>query len=154
MVASQCYSLDMSLVTPLPPPPDPPPSSIQLASWMERKLEAMKLDAAIAERVQVDETERKLAQEAREREERRRRKAQVKEYCREKEEKQALALEREKERLLLLQQAQAEQAKRDKERYTEPTGLVSCCIEEKVFVPLSLTPSHWHLGLCSAKSSD
>ena len=155
MVASQCHSLDMSLVTSLPHPhPDPPPCSIQLASWMERKLEAMKLDAAIAERVQADEAERKLAQEAQEREERRRQKAQVKEYCREKGKKQAVALEREKERLLLLQQEQAEQAKRDKERYTESTGPVSCCTEGKVFVTPSLTTSHWHLGFYSAKSSD
>lgn len=84
---------------------------------MERKLEAMKLDAAIAGQVEAVDRERRIAQEGREREERRRQKAQIKEYCREKGEKQAVALAKEKERLLLLQQVQADQAKRDKERY-------------------------------------
>ena len=89
---------------------------MQLSYWMEQKLEAMRLEASIAEMLQKEEQRRRQVLEAREKKYREHNKKNLEAYRIEKEMKQQKMLEEKQKKLLEIKRSLSEQAQHDKER--------------------------------------
>ena len=88
----------------------------QLSYWMEQKLEAMRLEAGIAEMLQKEEQRKREVLEAREKKYREHNKKNLEVYRIEKEMKQQKMLEEKQKKLLEIKRALSEQARHDRER--------------------------------------
>ena len=84
---------------------------------MEQKLEAMRLEASIAEMIQKEEKKKREALEAKEKEHREKNKMLLEAHRIKKEAEHQKALEDKQKRLLDLEMALSEQAQHDRERF-------------------------------------